>query len=99
MRLPRQEYWSGLPFPTSEDLPDPGREHPFPESPALSHLGSHTIYLHGAKVKVLFFYFFYGEILSIQSTEENLIVEVFSCGHMTLIMELKMVEWLLTQNI
>ena len=22
--LPRQEYWSGLPFPAPEDLPDPG---------------------------------------------------------------------------
>ena len=24
MRFPRQEYWSGLPFPTPGDLPDPG---------------------------------------------------------------------------
>ena len=24
MGLPRQEYWSGLPFPSSGDLPDPG---------------------------------------------------------------------------
>ena len=22
--FPRQEYWSGFPFPTSGDLPDPG---------------------------------------------------------------------------
>ena len=28
----RQEYWSGLPFPPPEDLPDPGVK---PESPAL----------------------------------------------------------------
>ena len=28
----RQEYWSGLPFPTPGDLPDPGVE---PVSPAL----------------------------------------------------------------
>ena len=28
----RQEYWSGLPFPSPEDLPDPGIEH---GSPAL----------------------------------------------------------------
>ena len=28
----RQEYWSGLPFPTPGDLPDPGIE---PRSPAL----------------------------------------------------------------
>ena len=24
--FPRQEYWSGLPFPTPRDLPDPGIE-------------------------------------------------------------------------
>ena len=29
--FPRQEYWSGLPFPSPEDLPDPGIE---PRSPA-----------------------------------------------------------------
>ena len=33
MGFPRQEYWSGLPFPSSGDLPDPGIE---PESPALT---------------------------------------------------------------
>ena len=26
MELSRQEYWSGLPFPTPGDLPDPGME-------------------------------------------------------------------------
>ena len=26
MELSRQEYWSGLPFPTPGDLPDPGIE-------------------------------------------------------------------------
>ena len=26
MGLPRQEYWSGLPFPSTGDLPDPGIE-------------------------------------------------------------------------
>ena len=31
--LPWQEYWSGLPFPPSEDLPNPGIE---PVSPALA---------------------------------------------------------------
>ena len=30
MGFPRQEYWSGLPFPPLGDLPDPGIE---PESP------------------------------------------------------------------
>ena len=32
MGFPRQEYWSGLPFPSPWDLPDPGTEH---ESPVL----------------------------------------------------------------
>jgi len=32
MRLPKQEYWSGLPFPSPGDLPDPGIK---PVSPAL----------------------------------------------------------------
>ena len=32
MRFSRQEYWSGLPFPSPGDLPDPGVE---PGSPAL----------------------------------------------------------------
>ena len=32
MGFPRQEYWSGLPFPSPEDLSDPGIE---PTSPAL----------------------------------------------------------------
>ena len=31
----RQEYWSGLPFPSPEDLPDPGMETTSPVSPAL----------------------------------------------------------------
>ena len=31
--FPRQEYWHGLPFPSSGDLPDPGIE---PTSPALA---------------------------------------------------------------
>ena len=35
MEFPRQEYWSGLPLPTSGDLPHPGTELPFPVSPAL----------------------------------------------------------------
>ena len=32
MEFSRQEYWSGLPFPSPGDLPDPGIEH---RSPAL----------------------------------------------------------------
>jgi len=33
MGFPRQEYWSGLPFPTRGNLPNPEIE---PESPALA---------------------------------------------------------------
>ena len=32
----RQEYWSGLPCPPPEDLPDPGMEPAFLKSPALA---------------------------------------------------------------
>ena len=32
----RQAYWSGLPFPTPGDLPNPGIEHASPVSPALA---------------------------------------------------------------
>ena len=32
MEFSRQVYWSGLPFPSAGNLPDPGRE---PRSPAL----------------------------------------------------------------
>ena len=35
MRFSRQEYWSGLPFPSPGDLPDPGTEPPSPLSLAL----------------------------------------------------------------
>ena len=46
----RQEYWSGLPFPTPGDLPHPGFEPMSPVDPALqtdslpqSHLGNFQI--------------------------------------------------------
>ena len=32
----RQEYWSGLPFPSKGDLPNPGIEHASPASPAVA---------------------------------------------------------------
>jgi len=44
MGLPRQGYCSGLPFPSPEDLPNPGTEHKFPvlqgDSLPLCHQGS-----------------------------------------------------------
>ena len=34
--FPRQEYWSGLPFPSPRDLPDPGIEPRSPVAPTLA---------------------------------------------------------------
>ena len=36
MGLSLQEYWSGLPFPTPGDLPNPGMEPTSPVSPTLA---------------------------------------------------------------
>ena len=36
MGISRQEYWSGLPFPSPGDLPDPGIEPGSPAQQALS---------------------------------------------------------------
>ena len=36
LRFPRQEYWSGLPFPSPGDLPDPEIHPPSPASAALA---------------------------------------------------------------
>ena len=36
MEFSRQEYWSGLLFPTSGDLPDPGIKPEFPVAPELA---------------------------------------------------------------
>ena len=41
MGLPRQEYWSGLPFPSPEDLPDPGIEPTPPEYRQILYHQSH----------------------------------------------------------
>ena len=47
MEFYRQEYWSGLPFPTSGDLPDLGIE---PRSPALQE-GSYHLSHQGDNVE------------------------------------------------
>ena len=36
MEFSRQEYWSGLPFPTAGELPNPEIELVAPESPVLA---------------------------------------------------------------
>ena len=49
VEFPRQEHWSGVPFPPPGDLPDPGIEPTSPalqaDSLALSHHGSPLLYL------------------------------------------------------
>ena len=39
MGFSRQEYWSGLPFPSPGDLPDPGMRTPFTSRPGILKLG------------------------------------------------------------
>ena len=41
MEFSRQEYWSGLPFPSLGDLSDPGLPHCRQKLYHLSHQGSH----------------------------------------------------------
>ena len=38
MEFPRQEYWSRLPFPSPEDIPDPGIQLGFPALQTVSLL-------------------------------------------------------------
>ena len=57
MEFSRQEYWSGLPFPSPEDLPNPGIE---PGSPALqadalpSELLGKPLLGEGCEIKFIF---------------------------------------------
>jgi len=51
MGFSQKVYWSGLPFPSLGDLPDPGIKRESPVSPALqvdslllSHMGANSIY-------------------------------------------------------
>ena len=53
--LPRQEYWSRLPFPLPEDLPDLGIEPASLVSPALAH-GFFTIVTSGNPAPTASFY-------------------------------------------
>ena len=43
MGFPRQEYWSGLPFPPPRDLPNPEIKPMFPAPPALADEFSMTL--------------------------------------------------------
>ena len=54
MGFSRQEYWSGLPFLSPEDLPNPGIEHTFLTYPALADgFFTASATLHEAKRKLL----------------------------------------------
>ena len=59
MGFSRQEYWSGLPFPSPGDLPNPGTEPASLVSPALqadslplSDWGMNVYFLRGKKKKI-----------------------------------------------
>ena len=49
VELSRQEYWSGLPFPTPGDLPNPGVELVSLGSPALATAVLNTAQTHSVK--------------------------------------------------
>ena len=64
MGFPRQEYWSGLPFPSPGDLPDPGIEYVSPtlaggfyttESPGEPMLFTTSLYFHVSSLLSLSF--------------------------------------------
>jgi hypothetical protein len=42
MGFSRQEYWNGFPFPSPEDLPNPGIKHTSPSMQADSLLLNHS---------------------------------------------------------
>ena len=64
MGLPRQDYyWSRLPFPTPEDLPDSGIEPSFLESPAFAGR---------------FFFFFFHHWYHLGSPQEGRIISTFN---------------------
>ena len=56
MEFPRQEYWSGLSFPSPRDLPNQGMELPSPaqqaESLLLSHRGSPEYETQNRKIRI-----------------------------------------------
>ena len=52
MEFSRQEYWSGLPFPSPGDLPNPGIE---PRSPPLQSDALTSAYLKLKKILILHF--------------------------------------------
>ena len=62
MGFPRQEYWSGLPFPSAGDLPDPRIKTTSPTSPALAGRFFTTSTTWEAQIK--FFYDYTVEVMN-----------------------------------
>ena len=62
MEFSRQEYWSGLPFPSPGDLPDPGIE---PGSPALQADSTvytyHIFFIHSSVSGLMFLTWLLGQ--------------------------------------
>ena len=52
MGFSRQEYWSGLPFPSPGDLPDPGVQPGFPTLQADALPSEPSGKLHGKGIEV-----------------------------------------------
>ena len=72
MGFPREEYWSGLPFPSPEDLPDPGFE---PMCPALTS-GFFSTEPPGKPIRVLSEHYSFGSGAIFQYVGEG----CFCCG-------------------
>ena len=83
----RQEHWSGLPFPSPGDLPDPGIEPMYPVSPVLqvdslplSHQGSRMSTRHPIK------FFHMNTLFLAQLSAKN-------CSDLSYIWLIYMVDW------
>ena len=70
MTFPRQEYWSGLPFPSPGDLPDPGIEPTSPVFPAVAG-GFSTTGPPGKSHEFLFVRKTTSHVLSVLAVEET----------------------------
>ena len=77
MGFSRQEYWSGLPFPSPGDLPDPGMESGSPSwqvaSLPLSHLGSPYACVHALYISMQHVY-----------TQIYLFIHKYTCNSMNI---------------
>ena len=75
MEFSWQEYWSGLPFPSPGDLPNPGIE---PRLPNIADRGF-TVWATRGSLKKIFFYFLKRESFKSAKLKKNVAVVVLSC--------------------